>query len=134
MRRSAASAAFAVFCALSLSPAAAQPQPAKSRAAIEEEILGACIQEGGKLKECLCGIGIAREGLTDRQYQLFPILWPIVNGKGSTGEKLVAGLTALEQNGYTASDGFALIAAIQAHAGRVERECSEPAPPEQPAQ
>ena len=105
----------------------AAPTP-PSQAQIDSMIHSACLQEGGKPEECQCGLKIAREGLTERQFAIFPILWPIVNGKGDSFAKLAAGVTALQGAGYTASDGLELMAILQANASRVEKECRAPQP------
>lgn len=116
---------------LSIGAAQAQtPSPAsKTPAQIEGEIVKACVGEGGALRECLCGVAIAREGLTERQFQIFPILWPIVRGKGDTVSKFTAGAAALQANGYSIGDGLALFATLQGNAARVEKECKEPPAP-----
>lgn len=130
-------AALAILPSLAL---AAPPPKPLSRAEIETSIIDACIGEGGKAEECRCGLNIAKEGLTDRQFQIFPILWPIVKGKGDFASKFAAGSAALTQAGYNVGDGFALMMVLQANSGRVEKECKgqtaatapapvEPAPP-----
>lgn len=103
-------------------PAAAQSKPA-SAAEIDAMILEACLGEGGKAEECNCGLGIARRGLSERQFQIVPILWPIVKGEGDFASKFAAGATALGEAGYTIADGMALMLAVQANASRVEKEC-----------
>lgn len=102
--------------------------PPLSQAQIDSMIQSACLKEGGKPEECQCGLKIARDGLTDRQFAIFPILWPIVNGKGDSFAKLAAGITALQGAGYSASDGLELMAVLQANASRVEKECRAPQP------
>lgn len=94
-----------------------------SQADIDRMIQKTCLDQGGKPEECSCGLKIAREGLTERQFGMFPILWPIVNGKGDYLAKLAAGVAALEAKGYNINDGLALMATLQANAGRVEQEC-----------
>lgn len=120
-------AAFAISWALAGSAAAqGQVQPAptpKTQAQIESQIVKSCVDEGGALRECLCGLGIAREGLTERQFQIFPILWPIVQGKGDALSKFTAGAAALQAHGYTIADGLTLMTTLQSNAARVEKEC-----------
>ncbi len=107
----------------------AAPPSAVTQADIDSMIHKTCMDEGGKPEECACGLKIAREGLTERQFGMFPILWPIVNGKGDTLSKIGAGITALQAAGYNAGDGLSLMAILQANASRVEKECRAPQPP-----
>lgn len=118
-----------VFAAAATGPAALAAPPPVSQAQIDSMIQSACLKEGGKLEECRCGLKIARDGLTEKQFAIFPILWPIVNGKGDTFAKLAAGINALQGAGYTAGDGLELMAVLQANASRVEKECRAPQPP-----
>lgn len=117
----------ALLCAgAAQAQAPAQPPAGRTQAQIEGEIVKTCVAEGGALRECLCGVTIAREGLTERQFQIFPILWPIVQGKGDTVSKFTAGAAALQANGYSVGDGLALLATLQSNAARVEKECKQP--------
>ena len=93
-----------------VSPAAPPAKRATTQADIDRMIETACINEGGEPKQCACGLDIARDGLTERQFGMFPILWPIVKSKGDTFSKIAAGVTALQAGGYNASDGLALMA------------------------
>lgn len=104
----------------------AAPSSTVTQADIDRMIQSACLKEGGKPEECTCGLKIARDGLTERQFGMFPILWPIVNSKGDTFTKIAAGVAALQAGGYNASDGLGLMATLQANAGRVEQECRKP--------
>lgn len=123
---------FAVLGSAFAAQAQSTPPAPKTNAQIESDIVKACVGEGGALRECLCGVSIAREGLTDRQFQIFPILWPIVQGKGDTLSKFSAGAAALQANGYSVGDGLGLLATLQGNAARVEKECKEPPAPTAP--
>lgn len=95
-----------------------------SQSEIDRSIVQACLGEGGKPEECACGLKIARDGLSERQMGLFPILWPIVKSEGDFATKMAAGTAAVQANGYTVADGLALMATNEANAARVEKECS----------
>ncbi len=111
------------FASLGLTARAAPPPPGPAPG-VETEIYAACVQEGGAKGECLCGLAIAREALTPRQMALFPVVWPIVKGPGDAFTKLGLGLQAAQARGYTAADAMTLVLAVQAHAGRTEKECA----------
>ena len=111
----------ALLAAVLSLPSVALAQP--SQAEIDAMILEACLSEGGKQEECSCGLKIAKDGLTERQFQIVPILWPIVNGEGDFATKFAAGSSALSKAGYTLGDGMALMLTVQANATRVEKEC-----------
>jgi len=124
-------AVFSLLAAILLWPAVALAAPAKpaSQSEIDAMILEACLGEGGQQEECRCGLKIAKQGLTDRQFQIVPILWPIVKGEGDFATKFAAGAAALGEAGYNVGDGLALMMTIQANASRVEKECKRPDQP-----
>jgi hypothetical protein len=123
MRVKAAAAIGAFLLAGTLAPAAPAPL---TPAQVDQKILAACADKGGKPAECACGLKIAHEEMTPRQLALVPVLLPIVKGKGDTMTKVSAGLAAAQDAGYTQQEALALVFAVQNQASRTEHECKAP--------
>ena len=122
MRLMNAMTASAVLLVTAAATSVAAP-PALTPAQVDQKILTACADKGGKPDECACGLKIAHEEMTPRQLALVPVLWPIVKSKGDTMTKVSAGLAAAQSAGYTQQEALQAVFAVQNQASRTQKEC-----------
>lgn len=108
-------------------PATAQtpPQPAP----LDAKLLAECGADGGGAAECRCGLGVARETLTQRELGLFPVLWPIVRQKGDVFTKITLGRAAAMSAGYSEQEAMQTVLKVAQAAPNVEKKCKTPTAP-----
>ncbi len=92
-------------------------------AQLDGKILKACETEGGKPAECVCGLKIAKEEMTQRELELVPILYPIAKGPGDTFTKLGLGMNAAKAAGYTEQEAMNAVLKVANQSSRTEKEC-----------
>ncbi|WP_022698449.1 hypothetical protein [Euryhalocaulis caribicus] len=89
-------------------------------------LLDACEKQGGTKTECVCGMEVARDKLSDRELILFAEMTPFLD-RQDYAQALPEALQHADSLGYTPGEVADAFAIAYEHAEAVEKKCSEDA-------
>lgn len=95
-----------------------------SPADAQTRLLAACQQQGGSATECACGMGIARDKLSDRELILFAELTPFLD-REDTMQALPEALEYADSLGYKPAEVADAFATAYEQAEAVEKQCDD---------